>query len=420
MTAFLILITHSLFNAGLARLPHPEIYISAFAVAKSLMHLIQSPAMMVRQTVTALIDDKQSFLQVRKFTSILISLIVVVLISVAYTGLAPWIFKNIMGITGKTVEVAVIILRVFVLFPIASTLRNFSQGLAIHFNITPLFTVATIVRIIYVTLIVVFIDKITFLSPGVIAGLMFLGAILIEALVLLLGNKIYTGNITDAITKITNNRSKDNVDITHKFIFSFFWPLIVTSLVKTLTIPIVNMGLARTIKPELALSAFTVAWGFGLIILSPIIMFHQIPINFVDKDNKDMIKIVKKFGLYIGIVITVVFSIISFTNLGYYFLRNIIGVTEEISLLSVDVLKIMVILPFIMLSREFYWGVFIKNHQTKLLGRGKFVNIIFLTITIILLTLFKLQNPAVVGVISIIIGELTEVIYLYFLDQKTK
>ncbi len=382
------------------------------------MHLIQSPAMMVRQTVTALIEDKQSFLQIRKFTTILISLIVLLLTLVAFTGLAPWIFRYVIGIKGKTLEAAVIILRVFVLFPVASTLRNFSQGLAIHFNITPLFTVATIVRIIYVTLIVVFIDKITFLSPGVIAGLMFLGAILIEALVLLLGNRIYTGNITEAVAKIATSKTKDNVGINHKFIFTFFWPLIVTSLIKTLTTPIVNIGLARTTNPELALSAFAVAWGFGLIILSPIFMFHQVPISFIDNDNKDMIKIVKKFGLYIGIVITVVFSIISFTNLGYYFLRNIIGATEEISLLSVDVLKMMVILPFIMLSREFYWGVFIKNHQTKLLGRGKLANVIFLTITIILSAFFKLENPAVVGVIAIIIGELTEVIYLYFLDQK--
>ena len=47
-TAFIIIITHSFFNAGLARLPNPEVLIAAFAVAKSLMHVFQSPVMMIR------------------------------------------------------------------------------------------------------------------------------------------------------------------------------------------------------------------------------------------------------------------------------------------------------------------------------------------------------------------------------------
>ena len=38
MTSILIVITHSLFNMALARFPTPEVYISAFAVAKSFMH----------------------------------------------------------------------------------------------------------------------------------------------------------------------------------------------------------------------------------------------------------------------------------------------------------------------------------------------------------------------------------------------
>lgn len=61
LTATLVTITHTLFNAGLGRLDEPEIYISAFAVAKSLMHLFESPISMLRQTYSTLVVDQTAW-----------------------------------------------------------------------------------------------------------------------------------------------------------------------------------------------------------------------------------------------------------------------------------------------------------------------------------------------------------------------
>ncbi len=419
LTSILIIITHSLFNAGLARLPSPEVYISAFAVSKSLMHLIQSPVMMVRQTFTALVDDQKSYLKVRNFIIGLISLLVLLLTVIAYTDLARWIFKNLMGISGDVLEKSIIILRVLVIFPIGAALRNVMQGLSIKFNLTPLFPLATSVRIIYVTLIVVFIEQITlYISPGVIAGLMFFGAILIEGIVLFIGNHIQKGNFTKAIDKI-NTVITNNTNISTKFIFTFFWPLVTTSLIHTLAVPIVNTGLARTIRPELAISAYAVAWGLGLIILSPIFMFHQVPINFIDETEKSKNQ-VKKFGIYLGIFVTVTFATIAFTDISYYILNNWIGTNEEISSLAVDVLKIMSLFPFIVVVREYYWGYFIKNHMTKHLSKGKVVHLITLSIMMLILTTLNHSNPAIIGVIGIGSSDLAETLYLYLLSQKLK
>ena len=54
---------------ALGKLPTPEIYISAFAVAKSLMHLAEIPTMMImmKQTAVVLVEDRESYYRVRKF-----------------------------------------------------------------------------------------------------------------------------------------------------------------------------------------------------------------------------------------------------------------------------------------------------------------------------------------------------------------
>ena len=154
MTSILVVITHSLFNMALARLPSPEIYISAFAVAKSFMHLAESPMMMMRQTITALVDDRESYYRVRKFFLIVGGLIVLTLAAIVLTGAARWVFKNIMGLDGKTLDEAVRILKVLIVFPGVVTFRGFLQGTSIKLRATPLLTLSTIVRIIFISFIV--------------------------------------------------------------------------------------------------------------------------------------------------------------------------------------------------------------------------------------------------------------------------
>ena len=93
-----MMITHSLFNAALARLPSPAVYISAFAVAKSVVNLLKSPITMVRQTVSSLVGDKESYHKVRNFFVIFTSAIILFIAFIALSNLSSWIFKNIMGI----------------------------------------------------------------------------------------------------------------------------------------------------------------------------------------------------------------------------------------------------------------------------------------------------------------------------------
>lgn len=420
-TQFLIMITHSLFNAGLARLPAPAIYISAFAVAKSLMHLLQSPIMMVRQTVTSLISNQMSYYEVRKFVMMVVAFVVWLLIIFSFSGLSRWVFENIMGVTGDILDKSVIMLRILIFFPVAVTIRNFLQGVTIKYNMNPIITVATIARIIFVVLVIYFINKITFLSGAVIGGLMFLGAVIVEAVVIFVGSRLFIKNIAAGFDEMKNgNGSFRGTYIDSDMIFIFFWPLIVTSFLRTMAIPIINMGLARTVNPEIALSTFAVSWSVGMIILSPIFMFHQIPIYYLDLRGTHNFKAVKKFAIYMGLFLTICLIIISFTDIGYYIFNNMIGVNEQITYKSLTVLKVMILLPGILLGREFYWGLLLKRQKTKYISRGKKINIISLIIAVTFMTFISTENPAVIGIIGLIFCQFMEFIYLYLSTKLSK
>jgi hypothetical protein len=449
MTSILVVITHSLFNAALARLPTPEIYISAFAVAKSFMHLAESPMMMMNQTVATLVEDKESYYRVRKFFIIVGIFAVLTLAVIVLTGTARWIFKSIMGLEGKTLDEAVTILKVLIVFPGVVTLRGFLQGISIKLRVTPLLTLSTVVRIIFTGLIVLYIKQLTeVIPPGIMAGLMFLSAAFVETVVMYLGSKLSIGNIPDNLDLIKKSsavmqktqggkdgcqdkcnekgsqtgeseNSHDNVEgLSNRAILYFFAPLVITAFIKNLAMPIINTGLGRTHSPELAISAYAVAWGLGTIVTSPLNMFHQVPLNFFEDDGDVNIKQIRKLAIYLGIILTVVIAFISFTEIGYCILKNIIGATHEISVLAVDVLKIMVILPLIIAIREFYWGILMKKRMTKYIGGGKTANLMVLVLSITVMTVINPSNPAIIGIVGMICCESTEAVYLYIIHKR--
>lgn len=411
---FLISITHSLFNAALSRLPSPEIYLAGFTVAKSLLQVLQNPVAMIRQTMVALINDSKSYFKVRRFIITLVSSLVLVFTVLSFTSASRIIFKYLIGVEGEVLEQAIIILRVFILFPAAVALRNFMQGIAIKFRKTFLTSIATIARVAFVAVIVLFVDKLMFIPPGILAGLMFLGAICVEAITMFLGVKFTTKNIPESLDKLNNDKRKVyNNEISYRLIITFFTPLLFTSFFNSLTKPIIDSGLARTTSAEVAISAFAVAWGLGVMVISPLMMFHQVPMNFIETaDDK---KSVKKFALILGIASSVLLGVLGFSPIGYYIMSVWIKASNDICVLAGDVIKLMTLLPLIIITRQYYWGVLTKKHKTKYVSYGKFVNLSALFISIFIGgLLLNPANPAIIGVIGRICGEGFETLYLYW------
>ncbi len=420
LTSFLTVITHSFFNAGLARLPSPEVYLAAFAVAKSLMHLFESPIMMVRQTVAALVEHGQSYRKVRGFMVGLVTVVVLFFAAIVLSGVGRWILANVMGLEGETLAASQRILQVFIVFPLAATLRNFLQGVLIKFQATPLLTAATVIRIIYVALFVAFMERITFVPAPFLAGFMFLSAISVEAISLLIMSRLVVPNTSQRLDRRFKERdiTAQAVNLTFPLIFAFFGPLIITSLIKTLAQPLINIGLARTPRPELALAAYAVAWGLGMIVLSPTMMVHQVPLAFADDARPERIKAVRNFAAGLGVFLSVILAVLAFSPMGYWILIRWIGAGEAISSLSVDVLRAMVVLPPIMIAREFYWGLLMKRRTTAYLGKGKVVNVIALACGLLIAVIIGPHNPALVGIIGMVSAEGAEAAYLFAATKR--
>ncbi|WP_353892563.1 hypothetical protein PRVXH_001918 [Proteinivorax hydrogeniformans] len=422
LTQMLISTTHTLFNTALAKLPSSEIYISAFAVAKSVMQIFQSPVNMTKQTVAALVHDEQSYRMVRRFIKILLLVVFCTFTLVVHSGGARLLLEYVMGIEQEIMEPTIDILKVFIFVPIFVAFREFMQGVAIKFKLTPVITLSTFIRVAMVYLLVVVIEYLpATINGGVLVGAMFAFVILCEGATIYTVIRLKIGEVTKKIANAPLTSARKQAELNFPMILSFFLPLFTTAIFRTVSKPTINAGLARTDNPQVAISSYAVAWGLGVIFVSVLQMFHQVPLNFLNGDNyRQRIKDIGKFAIIMAAILTSIMVLLCYTPLGYTVLVEVMGVSHEVAINAVDVLKIMVVLPTLVACRQFLWGIFMYAKQTKYVTYGKSLNIIGLITTVTILTFISPSNPGIVGGTAMVVGEMCENGFLLLTSVKYK
>jgi len=416
-TQAMIALTHSLFNAALARFPNPEVLIAAFAVTKSILQMIQNPVSMVKQTVTSLTTDRESYYKVRRFVTYMAFTIVGFFILFNFSGIARWIMSSLIGIRGQVLEEAVVMLRILVVFPLFVSIRDFHQGVAIKLRMTPVVTIGTFMRVLFVGVMVLLADYFSFLPGAYYAPGIFAIALFIEAATVTMIMHRQVRDIPLAIERQSEKAGdfdEGRKDMNNRIIFMFFIPLLVTAFLRTFARPVINAGLARTLTPEISIAAFAVGWSIGVLAIAPLMMFHQVPINYLkEKDHPEKYRSVKRFAALVGGSLSAIVAILGFTPIGLFVLHNIVGTSMTVSLLASDVLKIMAALPIFFVIRQYLWGLFMKRQSTLHVSIGKIVNVIVLGLTVVLGTLLGPRNPAIIGASAMVVAEMVECVYLF-------
>lgn len=419
--AIILYSTGNFINAALARLPSPIVYISAYSVAYSFMFMFQSPLHLISPTIASLAGNAPNYKQVRRFAIIITTAIAAIMFIFLATGLTRAVFGYAFQLSGKTLDEAVKIFAVFILYPVGLLLKDFNQGIMIKFSKTWLMPVSSGVRVLTLILLVAVIKHLTFIPTAILAGGILICSLYTDALTSLIGVKATVKNVVKAFEKRENLRpvkdesfnSIQNNTLTLFGIWRFYWPLIITSLFNTLNLPIINTALGQTPEPEVTISTFSVAWGLYTLIVSPVTEFYQVPIGFIKPEDPKSRHAVKRFAFLLGTVITVLFIIVGFTPVGMYIFTVWIGVDRNIANLAKRVIQIATVLPLLIVFIQFLTGEMMKNQTTKPLSKGKTINLVTLTL-VLLIALLSSTNMAIAGIVAVVCASLAELVYLYF------
>src|SRR5690554_5044883 len=119
VTWMLMMFTHTIISAGLARTVDPTVSTAAYAVALSLGAIFEAPLVMLRQTGMALISSKQSFQIVRRIAGITLLIFMAIVVAIGYVpALGRFVFQDILGVADELLAATITAFRVTMLLPI--------------------------------------------------------------------------------------------------------------------------------------------------------------------------------------------------------------------------------------------------------------------------------------------------------------
>lgn len=397
VTWMLMMFTHTIISSGLARTVDPTVSTAAYAVALSLGAIFEAPSVMLRQTGMALISSRQSYQVVRRVAGITLLACMAIVLAIGYVpALGRFVFQDILGVTDELLAATITAFRVTMLLPIASTLRCFYHSLIMLNRRTTYISIGMFIRVGFMIVLIYCFSTYRWVVGPLVGAIAIVGGIFIEGV-----NAYWFGR------KLV---PEGETTITPRTAWSFYTPLIASSLFVAMGKPFINGGLARMPNAAVALAAFNVASSFAWVLISTSQNVHQVTMVF-GRDPLDR-PLVKKFAATVGIVSTAALLAVSLSPLGRWLLTNLIQVPDELIEPSLWGIRTFALFPPVICWLEYNTGLLLLTQASRLVSLGKTVNLLA-TIAFVL-SLAPLVPGAIAAPLAQLIGFASEGLVLQF------
>ena len=412
VTPTIIGLSHSIVDAALARMPSPELSIAIFAIVKGFSNIVKSPIYTSRQVVSSMVDSKESYYLAIKFLGALCGFFLFILISIGYTPLGNFVFRNIYGLREiEQLEFARAALRITAFMPLVEYLRNTHQGIVISLKKTHLFLPGIILRLVFISSFLYWTVQ-TQAVLGVVAGsITWFFGIGLEAVFIIASLFFFYKSPAQAaeLMPVTNKK-----ELEVKSLFKFFLPLGLMMSFASFVQPIIQAGLGRTESPTEALAVFGVSMGLMFVLSGSLSMLHNVSLVHAEDHNDENWPKIFKFCLSAGLIVSSIIFIISVTPIGFWIFNSVISVSVGITEIAMRVMLVLSVVPLFRAIREAYWGLLMTEKNTRAIGISKLMNIIMVIITLIISILFINIHPAIIGGLAYTLGEGAETFAIWF------
>ncbi|MCZ8518051.1 MULTISPECIES: multi antimicrobial extrusion protein MatE [Paenibacillus] len=407
LSASLVTISHVIINSTLARSASPELIIASYALPMSILGITERPAVLLRQTCSALVRDRRSFRAMSLVALYVLGSVFVLGGIISYTPLGPWIFTHLFGADEAMIPGMLSVYRVLMFVSIFSGIRCLYHGIIIYNMRTKWLTIGMGIRLLGMYLLSLY-----FIRRGVdsaaVGAVIFLAGMIIEASVSVWEGRSLLRRVIPAV-------QEGHAIAAPSQIFPFYKPLLYSSFIAVISGPAINAFLGKTSDIALAIAAFAIAGSVTQLVQSFFSYIHQIVLNFHRRDAGA----VMRFTLMLSFIPGALLALLCFTPAGPWFLQNIMGVNERLMLASLSTLRIFMLMALLFPWLDFGNGLLMLRGQTKVMVWSQAANV---SVTLASLFLCVMWNPGwngAVGALAQSLGMAAELAVVYYVLRET-
>ncbi|MDX1664334.1 MAG: hypothetical protein R3272_11095 [Candidatus Promineifilaceae bacterium] len=398
-------------TAAINRLPQETIMLAAQGIVVSLEVTIESPIINMLATATALVKDRQSYEQVRRFAIHWAIVLTIVAAALAFTPLFDLVVVDLLG---TPLEVARWVrpgLQIMTLWSAAISWRRFLQGVLIHFGYTRVVAWGTAVRLAA--------------SGGTAIGLALYGAVpgvVLGALALMAGVVAEAIYATLAVRPLLQNElapeaqhEGDEEPLSYGELFWFHLPLASTAVLTLLAQPLVAFALARLDNPTLSLAAWPLIFQLILMARAAAMALPEAVIALTK--GPESYEPIRRFafslsGLSIlGMVLLVVTPALPF------YLRGVQDAEATVAALAQSGTVLFVLFPALFVLVSWLRGLLIKQRATAAVNYGMALNLA--VTTVLLIAGIQLQWRGILtAALALNVAIVAELLFLAYRTRK--
>jgi hypothetical protein len=402
ISSTLIVISHVIINSTLARSASPEIIIASYALPLSILGITERPALLMRQTCSALVRDRISFRAMTAVSWYILACILALGALICYSPLGEMVFYHFFGVSEDLVEPMVNVYKILMFVSIFSSLRCMYQGIIIYNMRTKWLTIGMIFRLVVMYLLSLYFIHTNSVHSGQVGAIIFLSGMMVEAVV-----SIWEGR---SLLKQMPEKKPDHHVERPGHIFQFYKPLLYSSIIAVIVSPSINAFLGKTMDFKLAVASFAIAMSLSNLVLSFFSYIHQIVLNFYRKDPSTVLR----FTLVLAFIPSLLIAVVAYTPLGPWFMENVMGVNSRLMHASIDTLKVFMITTLVFPWLDFGNGLVLLRGETKLMIWSQAANV---TITLTTLLLCVMLSPGwngMIGALAQSLGMVAEAVVVWF------
>lgn len=341
--------------AFIARLSDAKFNLAAFGIAGSFAMIVEAPIIMLMSASTALVTGRHSYKKLKKFADILNALITAIQLLILIPPVFEFIVIRLMEVPEEVSDLAHKALLIFLPWAASIGYRRFYQGLLIRNNLTRRVTYGTLVRI---TVIVV--TGLLLYTAGAKGAYVGAAAMSLAVLIESLATRLMADS---TIRSIMQKEDPENRHMGLRSILKFYYPLALTSILSLGVHPFVTFFLGRSRMAVESLAVLPVVTSLVFIFRSLGLSYQEVSIALIGERRQNY-GVLRNFAVRLGVIVTILISVLAFTPLAGLWFINISGLSRELADLSYLPLKIMVLLPALTVLLNFQRSLLVINGNT--------------------------------------------------------
>ncbi|MBN8215633.1 MAG: hypothetical protein J0L75_03285 [Spirochaetes bacterium] len=149
-------------------------------------------------------------------------------------------------------------------------------------------------------------------------------------------------------------------------IFAFFWPTALTSLIFSLSRPVIFSFASRAPDPVITIAALRIAFDFAILFQNPLNQVRHLFITFGFKGLAG----VRRFVIRLTFVSIGAFALVAFTPLGDFLMAHLLGSRGEMTRRALEAIRPLVPIPIFITVRNYYHGLAMLHRKTLAMAVG--------------------------------------------------